>query len=343
MKAIDINMISGLRKSGTTLTKSLLDGHPELFVIPPAEFDFFCYSHHRSLVQPKYDSIKDPNLLLKRLANQDFIARMNHATRKERTLLPANTRQRDTRSSFDVAHFLHEAERMNVGSYADIFIELFTAMAKSCGLLEDQIHLIKFVFKNTLETEFFGLYKKWFPKMKLLYVIRNPYAQFAAQTRGEFIEGRKFSYPLLAPYINIMKHDYYFIDYWKEIYPNDIKVVRYEDLVESTENIMKEVAVFFGVKFNKTILKPTILGEPWGGNSSAKGEVYSGIDSKPLHRWKGVLNTQEIYIVNKYFSDVIQRYGYALHEGKRGFLPLHRSETFRRYVGNKYLEYAPYY
>jgi len=340
---MNIQMISGLRKSGTTLTKSLLDAHPELFVIPPAEFDFFCYSNHKTLQQPKYDSIQDPNLLLRRLANQDFIVRMNQDTRNESSVLLMDELQKDTRSSFNVRGFLSDVDEMSVDSYRDIFIKLFTAMAKNCGLNENKIQSLKFVFKNTLETEFFALYKKWFPDMKLLYVMRNPYAQFAAQTRGEYIKGRRFCYPLLARYISLMKHDYYFINYWKEIYPDDVKVVRYEDLVESTESVMKSIADFFGIEYDVVMLRPTILGEFWGGNSSSKGEVYKGIDRRPLYRYKDVLNSQEIYIVTKYFSDVIQQYGYEVLEGKKSILPIHRSETFRRYLGNKYLEYAPFY
>lgn len=324
------------------MTKALLDNHPDLFVIPPAEFDFFCYSHHKTLVQPKYSKIIEPNELLKKLASQDFIVRMSSELSASHVAMMGRERA-DVRASFAVDKFLEDVESITADSYHDIFPCLFRLMGKHCGLNERQISEKIYVFKNTLETEFFGLYKKWFPKIKLLYVIRNPYAQFAAQTRGEYIQGSRWSYPLLAPYVNIMKYDYYFINYWKEVYPDDIRVVRYEDLVESTESVMKEVAEFIGVEFNSSMLAPTILGEPWGGNSSAKGEVYNGVDSKPLHRWRSVLSAQEIYIVTKYFSEVIREYGYDEYDGRRSIFPIHRSENFRRYIGNKYLEYAPYY
>jgi protein-tyrosine sulfotransferase len=343
VKKIELHMISGLRKSGTTLMKSLLDGHPELFVIPPAEFDFFCYSSHDTLVQPKYDHIQNANLLLRRLANQDFITRMNDDTRDVESVQLADDRQTDLRSGFDVTQFLRDADIMNVESYPEIFTELFTAMARNCGIAHTRHDSLKFIFKNTMETEFFGLYKKWFPNMKLLYVLRNPYAQLAAHSRGEYIEGKSFEYPLLAPKINAMKYEYYFINYWKEVYPEDVKIVRFEDVVESTVSTMQEIAGFLGIKFNESMSTPTILGRAWGGNSSAKGEVYSGIDPKPLHRWKKVLGPQEIYIVNKYFSKTIRQYGYDQHSGNRSVFPIHRSETLRRYVGNKYLEFTPYY
>lgn len=343
MHEFDLNMISGLRKSGTTLTKNLMDGHPDLFVIPPSEFDFFCYSRHKTLAQPKYEAITDPNLLLQALANQDFIRRMNASTRMDASMLPAEVSQTVVRSEFDVPKFLALAEQAYVESYREIFIELFKAMAQSCSQHSDAASPIKYIFKNTLETEFFGLYKTWFPKMKLLYVLRNPYAQFAAQTRGEYIEGARFKYPLLAPYINIMRYEYYFINYWKDVYADDIKIIRYEDLVVHTESVMTEVAKFFGVPFNESMLTPTLLGEPWGGNSSAKGEVYNGVNKGPLNRWKKVLTKQEIFIVNKFFEQTLLQYGYEMVSGSRSIWPLHRSESVRRYFGNKYLEYAPYY
>ena len=103
-------------------------------------------------------------------------------------------------------------EKFNTIPYMDVWI---------CSIIEGYIYeKVTKVDERGYREEYMerngkpeGEYKKWFPKMKLLYIIRNPYAQFAAQTRGEYIQGHKFTYPLLAPYINIMRHDYYFANY----------------------------------------------------------------------------------------------------------------------------------
>jgi hypothetical protein len=41
--------ISGLRKSGTSMVKNLLDNHPALFMYPPNEFHFFKFTHFHNL------------------------------------------------------------------------------------------------------------------------------------------------------------------------------------------------------------------------------------------------------------------------------------------------------
>lgn len=338
----DLHMISGLRKSGTSLFKNLLDGHPELFVIPPNEFDFFCYSHHEALTQPKYQRIEDVNKLLQVLARQNFIVRMSASFSGGDSDRDGDSRWAGRRTTFDVESFLSEIEQVRVSSYEEIFSTLFNAMARHCGIDSDAMIGKSFIFKNTLETEFFGLYKKWFPEMKLIYTLRNPYAQFAAQSRGEHLHADKFRYPILAEYVNLMRFEYHFLNYWQAVYPDDIHVVRYEDIVLHSEDAMRGVASFLGIDYRDSLLNPTILGVPWGGNSSAD-ETYKKIDSRPLERWKTVLSQQEIHLITKYFGPKIEEFGYEVIPGKRSLLPNHRTETLRRYVGNKYLQYTPYY
>ncbi len=38
--------VSGLSKSGTSMVKTLFDGHPDLFVVPPNEMLFFFFSEY---------------------------------------------------------------------------------------------------------------------------------------------------------------------------------------------------------------------------------------------------------------------------------------------------------
>jgi hypothetical protein len=45
--------------------------------------------------------------------------------------------------------------------------------------------------------------------------------------------------------------------------PNSL-VVRYEDLVQQTEDTMRAVATHIGVDFADGILAPTVMEEPWG-------------------------------------------------------------------------------
>ena len=44
-------------------------------------------------------------------------------------------------------------------------------------------------------------------------------------------------------------------------------VLRYEDLVTQSEDVLKNIAEFLEIKFSKSMLVPTIMGVPHGGNN----------------------------------------------------------------------------
>ena len=58
---------------------------------------------------------------------------------------------------------------------------------------------------------------------------------------------------------------------YAKMYPNNVKIFRYEDLVSDKKTFMKEVSDFIGVKFSETMLYPSWNGKeikdmiaPWG-------------------------------------------------------------------------------
>ena len=62
------------------------------------------------------------------------------------------------------------------------------------------------------------------------------------------------------------------IDYLilREKFPNNIAIVRYEEMVNDTSKCMKKVSKFLDIKFSKKLLIPTVLDIPSLGNSSFK-------------------------------------------------------------------------
>lgn len=73
------------------------------------------------------------------------------------------------------------------------------------------------------------------------------------------------------------------IDYLilKKKYPSNIEIIKYEDLVLNTNHIIKKVTVNLDIKFNRNLLKPTLLKKKILGNSSFKiqkekaGTIYN--------------------------------------------------------------------
>ena len=62
---------------------------------------------------------------------------------------------------------------------------------------------------------------------------------------------------------------YRFFDLKKK-YPNNIFIVKYEDIVGDTKNTMKRLSKNLGVKFEQILTTPTILKKKHLGNSSFK-------------------------------------------------------------------------
>lgn len=68
--------VCGLRKSGTSLVKRLLDGHSELFVCPANELHIFKYTDHVSFSCPKKIKCNNWNDTLDNVAGEHFISRL---------------------------------------------------------------------------------------------------------------------------------------------------------------------------------------------------------------------------------------------------------------------------
>ena len=88
------------------------------------------------------------------------------------------------------------------------------------------------------------------------------------------------------------------IDYLilKEMYPNKIHLVKFEDLVSKPEKVSRELCKLLNIKFSKNMLKPTLLGKKHLGNSSFKkslnnkGKIYKSSINRKLN---GVKMPQE--------------------------------------------------
>lgn len=65
----------------------------------------------------------------------------------------------------------------------------------------------------------------------------------------------------------------------REATPEDVRVVRYEDMVLDTDRTMREVLEFLGSRMGEVNRQPTDHGQSWGGNSSFRSAaegIYRG-------------------------------------------------------------------
>jgi len=88
-------------------------------------------------------------------------------------------------------------------------------------------------------------------------------------------------------------------------------VVKYEDLAENPTKIMNEITEFLDIKFDEILLKPTICGQLWVGNNF-DGLKFTKVSNVNVDRWKQRIDEEEAKLIEYYFSDIMQHFGYNL-------------------------------
>jgi len=320
--------ILGSHKSGTSLLRSLLDGAPELFVVP-IEAHFFQhgglwvdYALRRSLPS---DLTFDE--LIERFT--EYIRRTN-----EKSLEKGRTSDSVLPGRWDVNLFrayLREvgAERFKEAGFRgflDSYVEAIHA-----SLYREPPRVSRFVEKSVENAEWAVLLKRLYPDAKFIHLLRNPYATLVSIRRHV---GRK-RYPFLGRILSALENSFYYL-YRNPLLIAEYKIVRYEDLVTKPREVMQDIAGFIGIEFSESLLQPTVLGVPWGGNSTS-GEQFEGISTRPLVHWRQEIQPLEIAFVNVLFEHVIRDYEYQSLPVKGSLYRPCPGERWKVYLANRVL------
>jgi hypothetical protein len=328
--------ISGLRKSGTSMVKNLLDMHPELFVHPPNELHFFSYSNHESSVKNKQESIAEPDELLQALGKDRFIQRMNDPSAG------------DYREAVDVGAFNEKIVARSPETFPDVYRDIYECMNGATSHVDADLDEVRPTSKTVLDTEFFPELRDWFPDLKFVYVLRNPYGHFVSARNSMRItngaEGDSMSilddpYPFIGSELRRMQLSYYLMEKYKRLYPDNFYLLVYDEILRNPEETLKDLAEFLDIEYHDNMTNPTICGEPWGGNSWYEDE-FSGIDTSPLDHWMDDISPLEKRVITELFGDIIDNYGFdRLSTGTSLLRPLHIAERPHTYLANRVVVY----
>lgn len=313
--------ILGSHKSGSSLLRSLLDGHPELFVIP-TEIHYFQYTGHWVDYRLRYALPKqmDRQALIKSLVNL-IEKKNNHIDPYADSVV---------RGTFDVALFEEFLTNNSWKSDRELF-ELYVKAIHLSLTGKPLSNNLSFVEKSVENAEFAVFLKQMFPKCRFIHILRNPYASLVAIRKSK----SKKSYPLIRDFLLSLQNSYYYLYKNQKLLENYL-IIKYEDLLLSTEQIMDKIANFLEIEFTDSLLTPTVMSEPWGGNSSNNGK-FTKVSSKPLNKWKNQINDLEIQLVNTFFDSVLRDYDYEQFQPtKSKIFPVSR-EGFKTYAKNRSL------
>lgn len=315
--------ILGAHKSGSSLLRSLLDGHPALFVIP-IETHFFQLANYwvdyrlrRS--RPPQRSIEEA-----KKAFIDLVARYN--TRGD------TMSDSDMVGRFDLQRFQQALEACEPGSQEELFTGYVRAIY--AGIYQAELpEELRVVEKSVENAEFVPDLKKMFPGARFIHVIRNPYANLVSLRRHTGRSG----YPFLMPALSSLYNNYYHLDRNRRLL-EDCVVLKYEDLLEDPAGCMSRIADHLNINYLDLLLQPSLCGQPWVGNSS-RGITFASIEPGNADRWRPDINHLEIAYTNRFLSHLLKAYTYpSLQPTKSRWLPV-RGESLKTYTLNRLIPF----
>jgi hypothetical protein len=274
--------IGGAPKSGTTLLMSLLDNHPQLVVLPEET----AYIEH----YPDYLALDSYQAKFRHLLKESGLGLL--AEGSQEPLPYSHGADVRTYKNFDYKRFAALAEDfINQPGMNDslFFSEVVRAYGTVLGA--DIPHCAHWVEKTPRTESHPDVFDALFPEAKLILIVRDPRAVFASVKNrimshyGRHTKSHRLvrAWNRSAREIPRLLRD-----------PSRFLVVRYEDLIRNTREVLKTICQFGKFEFRDSMLEPTRAGNNWQGNS-AFHKAFTGISTASLDQWKDSLTEHEIW------------------------------------------------
>lgn len=305
--------ILGAHKSGTTFLRNLIDGHPQIMTLP---FETHFFKHYGSWIEYPFRSQKPfEKSLDKFLASSlDEIKARNNNQNPQSDYYqgkPVDTEKYET-------YFKkHASSDLDPKKLFEVYMN---SLAHGLGM-DTELKTVRICEKSVENSEFAPVLKKWFPNAKFIHIVRNPYDNLASFRQYQVnMYGR---YPVLQKLVWSLHHNYAQMYKNKELLDDSYKVIKYEDLVASTEDVMADLAKFLDIKFTQSLLEVSSMGRAWQQNTSWLSKTKKGA------------NNLEIHYVNKLFKPLLDDYDYKKATPSSSRLAPIKSESVNTYILNR--------
>jgi len=279
--------IGGIPRSGTTLLRSLLDGHPEL-VVHPGRSGFF------SLFVPAVRQLTNDQ----RIPLAERILLRHHYDRRN---LPPSP----DRPDYGVVRQVF-LERL-LGStllLSDYLSSAILAVAQVTGTLDERKRrwIERTCFNELHADKIF----EWWREARLIQIIRDPRATYAARLK------RKAEHNTVSAFAHTWLRSARQARRIQRLFGSvRFMKIRYEDLVREPELETERMVNFLDIQEDRILLRPTQHAgrEDWTGNS-AYGKTYSSIEDSSVARWRSLLTPAQLLLLETLLGDEMLLHGY---------------------------------
>jgi hypothetical protein len=266
MSQFKLVMISAGFEHGGNVTHRHLDGHPELLVYPfesqlgNRNFNDFLASVER--VQYRYPEFPEgltPIELYDQMIDEEmktFLRKRNGSKFRDVDLVMD---EHDRIAEF--TRMLDEGPIFRRQVVEAFFRSTFKAWKNHHSAPRDDMTFVGYSPAIGIDSD---RMIRDFPNIRILHVIRNPFSAYRDTKR------RPFPQPL-SKYLITWNVYHSTVEMYAKMYPENVAIIRYEDMVIDKPVFMHKLSDFIEVEFNKTMLYPSWNGveikdsiAPWG-------------------------------------------------------------------------------
>jgi hypothetical protein len=272
--------VVGMIRSGTSLVSTILSANPAIAIAPETHFLDVWMQKFRHLDLQRADEF------------EEFVTAFSTSDDFRLLGIPWDAVRADL-NTVDGGH-----------TWGSTFAALLSAYAK-------EQHKARTGEKTPAHYRFTRLLLSWFPDSKVLFVIRDPRAVTASALRVPWSHAVTYLHAL--EWRTASSHFQEFA-----MHPN-VHLVRYEDLISTSENTLRIISDFLEVEYHSDMLNrrdnpvaPKKNEDAWlvsHWNATA-APVYS--DS--LGRWRRELSCYQIRVIEALVGDHMKIYNYEIAE-----------------------------
>jgi len=286
--------ICGVHRSGTTLLRDLLDGHPDLVVLP-SEGTYYTNLETKLKKLPEHKRMA--------LLGQEWLRRLVNPINQPPYWLLGHSSSK---------HSLYvDFARYFMAWWSIVNHKIFKhwphiAVILAYASVTNKLNAACWVDKSPMNEQFLDRIWQEMPKARVIHLIRNPYAVVSSRKKMEptvslrsILKNLHKSYTIAA----------------KQNALNDAQFMlsHYEDICEDTSRFIERLTAFLNIKPEPTLLSPTVAGNPVRANSSFITNAVAGqIISPTRYERPELLSPYEKEVLEAYLKYSARKTGYEL-------------------------------
>ncbi|MGD8625549.1 MAG: sulfotransferase [Anaerolineae bacterium] len=293
--------ICGLHRSGTTLVRDMLDGHPQLGVLP-SEGSFLTSLQSRMERLPPAERLP--------FLGREWLYRLVNPSNQAPFWLLGQAGGRQSPYLLFARLLLAWWSELQTGAVADLLLRplVSVALAYISALRHGRVDAHLRYWTEKTPTNEFHLHQLWvdFPEAKVIHVLRDPLSIYASrkqldrQVFGAFRSRRRLLRDLARSFEIAVEHSY----------DPRYHLVRYEQLVQNPAPVMERLAIFLDIEHHDSLLRPTLVSMPSFANSSFAAPRRSGAILPAAAHHRGTLTALERQLIAAHAGHGASRLGY---------------------------------